>query len=270
LDVPPGVSQPAPLVLMFHGDGTRASDQGKTMIKVTRFQQLGRKEGFVTAFPNSFNGGWEDGRAHPFRPPKGVDDVAFVEAMIADISTRTAIDPNRIYAAGMSNGGFFANRLACERTQTFAAYANVVGGMPAEFACTPAGPAPMLLIASTKDPFVPYEGGPVDDKKGSGGQMLAQVHNQTFWRTHNACQGEPTTKQLTDVDPKDRSTVQSDRWTGCSGGSEVWSLTVRDAGHTWPGGPQYAPVLMIGTVNRDIDATQQIWDFFSAHTNASR
>ena len=50
-----------------------------------------------------------------------MDDVAFLTLLVADVAKAYAVDPNRVYAAGHSNGGIMALRLACEASDVFAA-----------------------------------------------------------------------------------------------------------------------------------------------------
>ena len=90
---------------------------------------VGERETFIVAYPDGVGGSWnalhETGEAEAL----GVDDVGFVDALIAKLSARYMVDPDRIYATGMSNGGFFAHRLGCERSDRFAAIAAVAGGV---------------------------------------------------------------------------------------------------------------------------------------------
>ena len=48
-------------------------------------------------------------------PPSSedVDDVGFVTDILAEASGRLCVDPNRVFATGMSNGAYFAHRLGC-------------------------------------------------------------------------------------------------------------------------------------------------------------
>ena len=56
---------------------------------------------------------------------------------------------------------------------------------------------------------------------------------------------------------------------GCKSGTAVALYFVKGGGHTWPGGPQYAPVFLIGGTNRDFSASNVIWDFFKQTTVAT-
>ena len=76
----------------------------------------------------------------------------------AHVESTVCIDPSRVYAAGMSNGGAFASGLACDSARTFGAIASVSGLAP----CRSGGPAvPVIAFHGTADPIYPYDGGPL-------------------------------------------------------------------------------------------------------------
>src|SRR5262249_57738455 len=88
-----------------------------------------------------------------------VDDVGFVGAILDKLQADVCVDTGRIYATGMSNGGFLSHRLACELSNRIAAVAPVAGvlGVPT---CTPARPISVMHFHGTSDQLVPYNGNP--------------------------------------------------------------------------------------------------------------
>jgi polyhydroxybutyrate depolymerase len=66
------------------------------------------------------------------------------------------------------------------------------------------------------------------------------------------------------VAPADGTSVTRTRYAGCNSGREVTLLTVTGGGHTWPGGPQYLPALLIGPASTQLDASAAIIDFLLA------
>jgi len=101
---------PVPLVLILHGGG----GTGKGMEQFTGFSPLADRDGFIAVYPDAIDRNWNDGREAPAIPSQraGIDDVAFISTLISSISSRYHVDPKRIYATGISNGGFMSQLLA--------------------------------------------------------------------------------------------------------------------------------------------------------------
>lgn len=263
LHVPEGLEGPAPLVLTFHGGGPSGGSKGRGMDRATGLNTKADAEGFVVAYPSSYAGNWADGRETPYAPPPEVDDLAFIDALLADVADRAPVDPTRVYATGMSNGGFFTQRLACERTAVFAAVAPVIASMAVDLPCAPGTPLPVLMINGHDDPLVLWEGGAVAGQDRGEGQPVEQVVD--FWVTTDACPNPPALSDDPDVDPEDGTRIHRRQWTGCAGGSEVLLLDIEGGGHGWPGGAQYLPERTIGRVSQDVRATDEVWAFFQRH-----
>jgi polyhydroxybutyrate depolymerase len=248
--------RPMPLVLVFHGGG----GGGALPISRVGFSQLADRDGFLVAYPEAHEGNWKDGRDVPaFREKhKQVDDLGFVSAMIDHISAAFPVDPKRIYATGVSNGGIFSHYAGIHLSERFAAIAPVIGGIaePEADKFKPTAPVSVLMVNGTDDRLVPFDGGPVARNRG---RIVSTREAARLWREHNGCAAEPARAELPDKDPNDGCTVAREAWTGGKSGAEVVLLTIRGGGHTWPGrgaGPG---------VCRDFDAASLIWEFFQAH-----
>jgi len=248
-------SVPVPLVLVFHGGGGHAA----TMPNFTRFDSLAEREKFLVAYPESFNKSWNDTRG--LSP---ADDVGFIRALIAELQRTHHTDPNRTYAAGMSNGGFFSNRLACDLTDKLAAIAAVAATMPETLVpvCKPSAPISVMFMHGNKDPLVHIDGGPVLRDRGVA-ISLAQA--AAFWRKLDGTSAQPAVENLPDQ-AHDGTSVRREIYPGGKQGTEVVVYVIEGGGHTWPGGPQYLPAFLIGKASHNLDATQTIWDFFKRHT----
>jgi polyhydroxybutyrate depolymerase len=251
-----------PLVVALHG-GLGTAEQ---MQHFSRFNAVAAREGFAVAYPQGVSRRWNDGRVFRGRGETDADDVAFIRAVVADID-RNAIplDRRRIYATGISNGGFMSFRLACEAADLFTAVAPVTATMADALAtrCRPSAPVSVLVINGTADPLVPYAGGHVRGPFGSlRGAIWSTDRSLDFWVSHNRC-GSGDTRVLPDRDANDGSRVIETKWQSCAR-SRVQLLRIEGGGHTWPGSIQYLPAAMIGPVNRDFDATEAIWAFFRA------
>lgn len=260
LHVPPGLGPaPAPLVLVFHGGG----GTGPGTERLTRFTALADREGFLVAFPEGLEKSWNDGRE--FTASRAhrdhVDDVAFVAALLDTVARSHAVDPRRVYATGISNGGIFSHYLAAHLSARIAAIAPVVGGIadPPEAWLRPAQPVSVLILQGTRDPLVPYHGGAVAFGRG---KVIDTEEAARRWAQLNGGR-EPVPEAL--PDGKDRCGGLRTVYPGGRDGSEVVLVRLDGGGHTWPGGAQYLPERLIGRVCRDFDATALIWDFFRAH-----
>jgi polyhydroxybutyrate depolymerase len=261
LHVPPGMQsgRAVPLVLAFHGGGARAW----SMPGLTHLDELADGEGFLVAYPDGLDRRWNDGRGM-----STADDLAFVRAVIDDIERAHNVDPRRIYATGISNGGFFSNKLACDLSDKIAAIASVAATMPEKLVaeCKPSRAVSVLYIQGTKDPLVPIDGGEVGFRKSRGrGETLSLIDSAHFWRVQDQiASATPSVETLPDrVD--DGTHVHRKVWSGGKDGSEVVAYTIEGGGHTWPDGPQYLPKFVVGTASQNLDATAAIWKFFQAH-----
>ncbi|HEV2583514.1 MAG TPA: PHB depolymerase family esterase [Ktedonobacteraceae bacterium] len=258
--LPPGQNAPMPLVLVFHGGG--GSSRG--MNAVTRFNSLADAQGFIVVYPDGYDKSWADGRGTTAADRFGVNDVAFVSALIDQLAHTLSINARRIYAAGISNGGFFTLRLGCQLATKIAAIAVVAATMPANLAptCHPARPVPAQFYHGSADPLVPAAGGSMT--VGAGGDILSINDSVALWARLNGCQSAPATTMLPQS-INDGTQVQRAAYAGCQQGADVVFFNIIDGGHTWPGGLQYLPVSVIGRTTRNLNATNVMWAFFEAH-----
>lgn len=261
LHLPPSYEKgkPLPLLLVFHGGGTPA----QRMIRYSGMSDLADREGFVVVYPQGTNNHWNDGR----KGAPQVDDVAFIRTLIDHLGKTLSIDRRRIYATGISNGGMFTQRLACELSGTIAAIASVAASMPEDFSaqCKPAAPISVLMIHGTDDPLVPYRGGQLSGATAIGGRVWPVADTINYWVAHDRCSTKPATELLPDKDTQDGTRVRRDAYSQCIAGTDVVLYTVEGGGHTWPGSNQYLPERLIGRTSMDVNGSEVIWDFFAGH-----
>ena len=264
LHIPSGLSDtaPAPIVLVFHGGGSN----GRAMERFTGFSRLADREAFIVVYPDAVDGNWVDGReglrtkAHR----EGVDDIAFIAALLDELARRHPVDAKRVFATGISNGGIFSHYLAANLADRIAAIAPVAGGLADPFyrSFAPSRPVSVFILQGAADPLMPFDGGAVAFRRG---QIIATDETVRLWRQLDRTRALPATGVLPDIDPGDGCRVRWSSWGGGRLNTEVLLYVQEGAGHTWPGGSQYLPKSVIGGVCRDFDATQAIWDFFKAH-----
>jgi polyhydroxybutyrate depolymerase len=256
--LPPDVA--SALVFVFHGGG----GQAPSAERMTGFDDLADREKFVVAYPDAVRAHWNDGRdVEAFDSQRAkVDDVAFVATLIDAISAEHRVDPGRVFATGISNGAIFSNLLASRLADRIAAIAPVAGGLaePLRPAFRPSRPVSVLVINGTEDPLVPYAGGAVSRVHG---RVVGAEETARLWAEADRCRSDAARDAPTAVVEGCRTVRE--RWTGGRNNTEVVLDTIEGGGHTWPGGPQYLPRLLIGRACPEPDATREIWEFFRAH-----
>ena len=235
-----------PLVIALHGRGST----GKQMERFTHLDAIAAREQFAVVYPDAIDHHWNDGRQ-----PTGIDDVAFIARLIDDMAMRHAIDRSRVFVTGMSNGAMMSYRLACDLSDRIVAIAPVAGDLPA-VACRPGRPISVLAINGTSDPLVPYDGGVA----GRGGTVLSSPASADFFARADGC-SDAIASDEPDLD-RDDGVRSHDRRYRCPAKLGVELVTLEGGGHTWPGGPQYLPKILIGPTSRDFDASERIWQFF--------
>ena len=214
---------PLPLVLALHG----GEGSGRSMMQGTGFNTLAEQEGFIVVYPDGVDG-WNDGRDVGER--QAVDDVGFLVALLDQLVADYAVDPERVFVTGGSNGGMMSFRLACEQSERFAGVATAIANMGVELAesCAPTQPIPILMMMGTADPLMPFEGGTVGAGASQRGEVISAAVTLDFWRTHNGCSDSVTPTALPDTMPEDGTRVYLESYTDCAEGGRVdWYRMVR-------------------------------------------
>ena len=274
IHLPPAFSKnkSAPLVLALHGGGGegRKFEQSTTQGTLTTAAD---KRGVVLVFPEGVNKQWCDGRTGILKTKKTYDDVAFISKIIDIMVKDYGIDPKRVYATGISNGGFMSVRLAMDLSEKIAAITPVTAQISKALKDKkPKLPISVMIINGTKDPLVPFNGGHVRLFwfGRSRGEILSTDSTVEFFRRHNGCNKTPKKSKPQDKDPKDGTSVEIEKYTGGKDGTEVILVKIIGGGHTWPGGKQYLRPRFIGAVCRDINASEMILDFFLKHSRKKK
>jgi polyhydroxybutyrate depolymerase len=235
-----------PLVVVLHGAGGNA----KAVELQTGFTEQGDLRGFAVAYPEtlpSAQGRWNAGVCCGL-----ADDVGFLRALVDDVAKRLPIDRRRVYAAGISNGGMMAYRLACEASDSFAAVGVVAGALVTR-SCAPAGPVSLIHVHGTRDDFVPLTGGP-----GALGITYPTTELALdFWTEHDGCDSDPTLASAGPI-----ATVR--RYSGCLAGTGVEFWELARVKHGWPPvGRRRSP--LVPAAPDKFDAAGVLWEFFAAH-----
>ena len=256
LRVPSGYNpgQATPLVFNLHGFTSTTIAQDL----ISELPATAEAEGFILVTPQ----GTVNQNNLPFWNSAGApspipDDVAFISELLSSLQRELCIDPARVFATGLSNGGFMSSLLGCALSDRIAAIAPVAGTtFPSTCAVRP---MPVIAFHGTEDMLV----------------SLGPVENTAIpaWAAHNNC--DPATIQ-NPVAPT--SGVRLTRYANCDGGATVELYVVFDAdlvtvgdqgaGHTWPGSAFLMTpffIDLIGLTSPEISANDLMWDFFLAH-----
>ena len=226
-DLPTG---PVPLLIALHG-GTGSGTQFR---RSSGFDELAEANGFLVVFPDGVGLGadgdlfrtWNGGYCCGSAMKQDVDDVGFIDALIDDIVGEYDVDASRIFAAGHSNGGIMAYRLACELSDRIVAIGLQAGSLGIN-ECEPSQPVSVFHLHGTDDENHPIEGG-VGANSISDTYFRSATYSVETSAEVMGCQEAPT--DSVDATNPDLAITS---WTNCSNGAEVRLVAVADAPHSW-------------------------------------
>lgn len=257
--LPPGydAAQPAPLVIVLHG----ATMDGVSMMLVSEFNESAAAAGHILVYPNGIGGRWNSS-AEPDPENNIPDDVGFVNALIDEMAANYAIDLNRVYVTGYSNGGRMAYKLGCQMADRVAAVAVWAATPRFQTAqeCVDLNPAPVpyLIIWGTRDSAFPWQGYAVIEEGVLDGAFSAS-QMMSFLPDLNGCE-RPSQTDIVAAEDSPVNVIR-DSFTTCQNGVEVTLYALIDADHSWP----VRPVVLLengepGTLR------EAAWEFFGRHT----
>jgi polyhydroxybutyrate depolymerase len=245
-------AKPAPLVIVLHG----WTASGELAEIYTKMAEKADEAGFIVAFPNGTAPGkalgWNTGFLNLGK--SGVDDFAFMETLVKDISAKAKVDPKQVYLCGHSNGAMMSHAAGSKLSRLFAAIGVVAGTIgldqakPPILMPQPQGPVSVIIVHGQKDPTVGYD--------HSAKALLVGVSapdSASFWAKANGCQGPKTLL--------DDANAKIELWSKGRAGTEVKLVTVKNGTHDWPGGVSRSGPETTSKVN----AADLLWDFFSKH-----
>jgi polyhydroxybutyrate depolymerase len=179
--------------------------------------------------------------------------------MLDQMAIKFSVDSSRIYATGLSEGGFMSLRVGCALSDRVAAVAAVGAAMPKTMICVPSRPVPLVMIAGTSDPVVPYGGGTEHNLKLA---TISVEDSAKAWARIDRCAEKPEKSKLP-ASGKGAMETKVDTYDGCQQSAQVLLYSVKGAGNTWPGGEQYEAENTIGKTSEDLNADELIWNFFA-------
>jgi polyhydroxybutyrate depolymerase len=288
LHVPPQAAPPLgyPLVFLLHGGGAGATGADS----VSHLSVIADRENFLLVMPQGFGkvladktlGTWNAGNCCGAAMEQNIDDVKFISMLIDKLESDFNVNHKQVYVSGISNGGMMAYRLACELSDKIAAISAVAAvGMFKQ--CDLKNPVPTIHFHGTADTCVPYAGGP------GGGcleKVVGRLGHRPFpeahwtspsvvkfigeWREKNQLPGGSKTSL-------DKGNAHCETFGPDKKNTEVTFCTLKNGGHTWPGG-EYGAACdepstrtctsfkeAVGPISLDLNASQMMWDFFKMH-----
>jgi len=174
--VPPSYSPRAPMPVLFCLHGLGQDPVMFCLDSGVAWNTKSDAEGFILVMPNGYLSSWNGGTCCGGAATAGLDDVSLMRSIFAEVAAHLNVDPHRVYATGLSNGGYLSYRLACEASDLFVAIAPTAGAVgiaaikgavdgglavlsPSSdlTSCTPKYPVSVLDIHGTSDPIIAYD-----------------------------------------------------------------------------------------------------------------
>jgi polyhydroxybutyrate depolymerase len=223
-------SKPYPLVILLHGFGATGALQNAYF----GLDLAAEEKGFLLAYPDGTvnDGGqrfWDAAEACCRFASPAVDDVAYLNAVIDDMSARYRVDMTRIYFVGHSNGGFMSHRMACDAARRVAGIVSLAGTLDADDSrCMPADGVAILQVHGDADAVIQYAGASNIGRAYKGARDTVAA-----WATRNGCTGTlGATGQTLDLDTSLAGAETAvERYSTCARGAvELW--TIRGGSHT--------------------------------------
>jgi polyhydroxybutyrate depolymerase len=241
------------------------SENARLMELNTGFSKKADQEGFFVVYPygvheTSFSPySWNSKFCCGYALQQGVDDAGFILRIIDEITSEYNIDTSKIYITGFSNGAMMAQQVALKAPSKIAALAVVSGAVGGKneddeqfgWLDQSGVPVPVVIFHGKQDAVIPFGGG-----EGSGQvfEFKGAYDVVNLWLQNDRCSKYPT-----EISKGDNYTREL--YAECDSQAEVVFYTVDDK-HVWPGGMQE---FIKNFSNRNIKATDIIWDFFAAH-----
>lgn len=254
----PMAAKGAPIILALHGGGGNPAQFARN----SGLSRPANAKGYAVIYPagsgrRSAMLTWNGGYCCAFAAQKNVDDVAFLDGVIADAARQFGIDATRVYVTGMSNGSLMTEVYAAARANRVRAVAAVSGSMDVDHTRI-TGSVPILVIHGKADHHVPFAGG-----VGPAGKV------PTDWASVDEvvaafvkAAGAPMIRTDRVIDPvQDKTRVLASDYAKVGGQVMVRLLAIEGGGHVWPGGRRTKR----GGGTADIDANREMLRFFALH-----
>jgi len=239
-----------PLLLVLHGYGVSSG----LLIAKAGLDAVADQKKFAYLAPEGSRDAqgrpfWNAGKSCCDLDNSRVDDVKRLRELLDANLSNPAIDAKRVFVIGYSNGGFMAQRLACDVSDRIAGVVSVAGASPnPEVPCARPSSLAVLEIHGDADPIVHYNGGTVFDRPDVEPHASAP-DTAKYWAQRLSCSSALREVSRIDLEPHVPARETSvQRYDACRGAVELW--TVKGGGHY---------------VALQAPALEAIWSFVQAH-----
>ena len=241
----------APLIINMHGFGSYAIQQKN----YSQMDSYAHSKGVAVVYPEAINNSWNVGTG---RGLNRQDDVGFINVLIDSIATDYNIDLDRIYACGMSNGGYMSYELICSLSDKITAFGSVTGNfmLNDDQSCSVSREIPLIHIHGTDDRLVDYT--------DSRDYAMNTMDSVNYWAKHNQL-SELEIQAIDDVVLSDKTHVEKFTFYRNNSDTKVVHFKVYNGGHQWFGSPVgdwFWIKLGLGNNNHEINASKELVDFF--------
>jgi len=263
-----------PLVILLHGRGGSAEQilgQQGTAAPLSVWLKIADREQVLVVAADGIKGGdnrrgWNDCRSDASSNPQ-VDDDGFINAIIDREIAQHHADPARVFVMGFSNGAIMTYRLATNLGARLAGFAAINGAMAAKSLCAePKTALPALIVAGTRDPLVPYEGGQVQlFRSTTRGSVIGMDASVAVWRKLDGLGDPVVNADIAHLDTKDKTHAHRTVWGDDPHKLQVEFLKIDQGGHIEPSISQHPSVLyqmVVGAQNSDVEIAEEAWTFF--------
>ena len=220
-------SDPAPLIINMHGFGGTALGQRSS----SEMDDYALPQGVAVVYPQGLGASWSVGTF--WTSFNYADDVDFISQMIDKIAQDYSIDLDRVYATGMSNGGYMTYELACELSHKIAAFGSVTGNfmLNDDQNCILEKEIPIMHIHGTSDLVVDYYPPSFD-------QALTVSESMDYWNSINVLDS----LEIISIEGSD-GVLSAEKFTSYRNGTNTKFIhyKVENGGHVWFGSPFVVP-----------------------------
>jgi polyhydroxybutyrate depolymerase len=278
--VPPAAAsgRPLPLVLNLAG----ATQNGQIEEILSDMDPNADENGYLVVYPDGTRiskvltpdpvakqaqYGWNAGECCGLPVTRKINDVGFLEKVIADVAARTPVNLRRVYMTGISNGGMMSYAMAAEASTSVAAIASVSGQVEIPV-IHPSRPVPTMEFHSVNDPIAKFKGVPNKNPL----LVLSVMQGIRQWVNADGCARQPTVGPTIvgasgSISAGETATELT--YDHCRDGVEVVLWRFTGSGHVWPGstlntGPKKSWILTgSGRGIVLVNADETMWQFFS-------